>query len=89
MPDGAAQLLAGAERLPSTEQTLALLPGWLGFLRGIKALRAMDSFAVQYWYYCQIYALGRTGHTDLAKSVFSSVLEVEKTHKAWLKARRG
>lgn len=89
MPDGAAQLLAGAERLPSTEQDLALLPSWLGFLRGIKALRAMDSFAVQYWYYCQIYALGRTGHTDLAKSVFASVLEVEKTHKAWLKARRG
>lgn len=88
-PDGAARLLAGADSLPSAEQSLALLPSWLGFLRRIKALRAVDSFAVQYWFYCQIYALGRTGQTDLDKSVLSSLIEVEKTHKAWLKARRG
>ncbi len=87
--DGAARLLAGAERLPGVEHDLALLPSWLGFLRAIKPLRAMDSFAVQYWFYCQIYALGRAGHTDPGKSVFSSLLEVEKTHKGWLKARRG
>ncbi len=88
-PDGAARLLAGADRLPDPEKALALIPGWLGFLRQIKALRAADSFAVQYWFYCQIYALGRTGQTELDKSVFASLLEVEKTHKAWLKARRG
>lgn len=88
-PDGAAQLLAGAERLPSAEKDLALFPSALSFLTRIKALRAIDSFAAQYWFYCQIYALGRTGRTDLEKSVFSSLLEVEKTHKAWLKARRG
>ena len=88
-PDGAARLLAGADTLPSTERELALFPPLLSFLRGIKTLRAIDSFAVQYWYYAQIYALGRTGQTDLGKSVFSSFLEVEKTHKAWLKARRG
>jgi 2,4-dienoyl-CoA reductase-like NADH-dependent reductase (Old Yellow Enzyme family) len=88
-PDGAARLLAGAERLPEPEKALALLPGWLGFLRALKPLRAIDSFAVQYWFYCQIYAMGRTGQVDLDKSVFSSLLEVEKTHKAWLKARRG
>lgn len=88
-PDGAARLLAGSESLPSAEQTLALLPPWLGFLRRIKALRAIDSFAVQFWYYSQIYALGRTGATDLDKTVLSSLIEVEKTHKAWLKARRG
>lgn len=87
-PDGAARLLAGADSLPSTERQLALFPPLLSFLRAVKPLRAIDSFAVQYWYYCQIYALGRTGQTDLDKSVFSSFLEVEKTHKAWLKARR-
>lgn len=87
-PDGAARLLAGAEYLPSAEKNLALLPPWLGFLRRIKALRAVDSFAVQYWFYCQIYALGRTGATDPGKSVLSSLIEVEKTNKAWLKARR-
>lgn len=87
--DGAARLLAGADRLPTPEKDLALFPAALSFLKRIKALRAIDSFAAQYWFYCQIYALGRTGQTDLDKSVFSSLLEVEKTHKAWLKARRG
>ena len=86
--DGPTRLLAGAERLSSFEKELALLPDWLSFLRSIKTVRAMDSFAVQYWFYCQIYALGRSGHADPGKSVFSSLIEVEKTHKAWLKARR-
>lgn len=86
--DGPARLLAGAERLPSFEKDLALLPDWLGFLRRIKTVRAMDSFAVQYWFYCQLYALGRSGQAEPEKSVFSSLIEVEKTHKAWLKARR-
>ena len=88
-PDGAARLLAGADRLPTAEKGLALFPSALSFLTRIKALRAIDSFAAQYWFYCQIYALGRTGETDPDKSVFSSLLEVESTHKAWLKARRG
>lgn len=88
-PDGAARLLAGAEGLPRAEKGLALFPAALSFLTRFKALRAIDSFAAQYWFYCQIYALGRTGATDPDKSVFSSLLEVERTHKAWLKARRG
>ncbi len=87
--DGAARLLAGADRLPAPEQGLALFPPALAFLKRIKALRAIDSFAAQYWFFCQIYALGRTGQADPEKSVLSSLLEVEKTHKAWLKARRG
>ena len=88
-PDGAAQLLAGAAELPRSEKSLALFPTALSFLTRIKPLRAISSFAVQFWYYSQIYALGRTGQTDPAKSVFGSLLEVERTQKAWLKARRG
>ncbi len=88
-PDGAAQLLAGAAELPRSEKSLALFPPTLSFLTRIKPLRAISSFAVQFWYYSQIYALGRTGQTDPAKSVFASLLEVERTQKAWLKARRG
>ncbi len=88
-PDGAAQLLAGAAQLPRSEKSLALFPPALSFLTRIKPLRAISSFAVQFWYYSQIYALGRTGQTDPAKSVFASLLEVERTQKAWLKARRG
>ena len=87
-PDGAAQMLAGAAELSRSEKSLALFPPALSFLTRIKPLRAISSFAVQFWYYSQIYALGRTGRTDPAKSVFSSLLEVERTQKAWLKARQ-
>lgn len=87
-PDGAARLLAGAAELPRAEQGLALFPPALSFLTRIKALRAIDSFAAQFWFYSQIYALGRNGQTDPGKSVFAAMLEVERTQKAWLKARR-
>jgi 2,4-dienoyl-CoA reductase-like NADH-dependent reductase (Old Yellow Enzyme family) len=86
--DGAQLLLDGAEVLPRMEQNLALLPGWLGFLRAIKMIRSIDSFAVQYWFYSQLYALGRTGSPNTKQSVFASLKEVESTHKAWLKARK-
>ena len=90
MPDGPNALLTGGlAELPRKEKELALLPSWLGFLRGIKMIRAIDGFSVQYWYYAQLYAMGRTGHPDLEKSVFSAFLEVEKTHKAWLQERKG
>lgn len=87
VPDGPARLLAGEAELPRAERGLALFPPALSFLTRIKALRAVDSFAAQYWFYVQLYALGRTGHTAPERSVFSSLLEVERTHKAWLKAR--
>ena len=70
------------------EQGLALLPDWLAFLRGIKMIRSIDSFAVQYWFYSQLYALGRTGKPNTNQSVFASLKEVESAHKAWLKSRK-
>jgi 2,4-dienoyl-CoA reductase-like NADH-dependent reductase (Old Yellow Enzyme family) len=87
-PDAPAHLLAGADSLPVKERELALLPGWLRFLKGIKTIRALDGFATQYWFYSQLYALGRTGAPVPDKSVFASFREVESTHKAWLAARR-
>ncbi len=87
-PNGANLLLCGADALPQMEQNLALLPRWLGFLRGIKMIRSLDSFAVQYWFYSQIYALGRTGKPNIGQSVFASVKQVETAHKAWLKSHR-
>jgi 2,4-dienoyl-CoA reductase-like NADH-dependent reductase (Old Yellow Enzyme family) len=88
-PDGPKRLLAGAAELPSAEKRLGLLPGWLSFLKRIKTVRSLDGFASQYWFYSQLYALGRTGHPAVAQSVFASLREVESTHKAWLKARGG
>ncbi|MBY0563122.1 MAG: NADH:flavin oxidoreductase [Hyphomonadaceae bacterium] len=88
MPDGPKRLLAGLDELPRAEKTLALLPPALSFLNGVKSIRAISGFATQYWFYAQIYALGRTGQTAPDVSVFAALLEVERTHKAWLKARR-
>jgi 2,4-dienoyl-CoA reductase-like NADH-dependent reductase (Old Yellow Enzyme family) len=87
-PDAPARLLSGAASLPVKEQELALLPGRLGFLKGIKTIRAIDGFATQYWFYSQLYALGRTGAPVPEKSVLASFREVEAAHKSWLKARR-
>lgn len=88
LTDAPKRLLSGMAILPKTETQLALLPDWLAGLRKIKLIRAIDGFAVQYWYYSQIYALGRTGRTNLEMSVFSALREVEKYQKNWLRERR-
>jgi 2,4-dienoyl-CoA reductase-like NADH-dependent reductase (Old Yellow Enzyme family) len=88
MVDAPKALLAGAAELPRHEKTLALLPPWLAFLNANKSMRAIGGFATQYWFYTQLYALGRTGAPALNKSVFGALLEVERTHKVWLRAFR-
>jgi 2,4-dienoyl-CoA reductase-like NADH-dependent reductase (Old Yellow Enzyme family) len=88
MPDGPKRLLSGVAILPKTETQLALLPDWLSGLRKFKMIRAIDGFAVQFWYYSQIYALGRTGRTNLNMSVFAALREVESYQKKWLRGRR-
>jgi 2,4-dienoyl-CoA reductase-like NADH-dependent reductase (Old Yellow Enzyme family) len=80
-PDGPNALLDGALALRRWENELKLLPDWLGWLKSAKMVRAIDGFAVQYWYYGQIYALGRTGIIDPQLSVFAAWREVERTHK--------
>lgn len=87
-PDAPNQLFAGAAGLKRWEQELHLLPAPLRWLKGINMIRAIDSFAVQYWYYAQIYALGRTGAADKGKSVLASWREVEATHKALMAERQ-
>jgi len=88
MPDGPKRLLGGMAILPKTENQLKLFPDWLSPLRKIKMLRSVDSFAVQYWYYAQIYALARTGRPNPDQSVFAALREVEHMQKTWLKERR-
>ncbi len=80
-PDGPKMLLNGAENLKRWEAELKLLPSWLGWLKSLKVVRAIDGFAVQYWYYGQLYALGRTGAFDPRLSVLSAWREVERAHK--------
>jgi 2,4-dienoyl-CoA reductase-like NADH-dependent reductase (Old Yellow Enzyme family) len=80
-PAGPAKLLMGRDSLDRYEDRLALLPPWLNGLRRFKMVQAIDSFAIQYWYYGQLYALGRTGAINPSLSVFAAWREVERTHK--------
>jgi 2,4-dienoyl-CoA reductase-like NADH-dependent reductase (Old Yellow Enzyme family) len=87
MTDAPSQLLGELAELPRYEANLKLFPAWLGFLRRLKLGRTIEGFAGQYWFYGQLYALGRTGAADPAMSVMAAWREVERTHKAWLRAR--
>jgi 2,4-dienoyl-CoA reductase-like NADH-dependent reductase (Old Yellow Enzyme family) len=84
---GPSRLLAGADGLDRAEDRLALFPAWLGWLRSFKMGKAIDGFAVQFWYYGQLYAIGRTGRTDPDQSVFAAWREVERTHKSLMASR--
>lgn len=87
-PEGPKRLLGGMEMLPRKENELKLFSPSLQFLTRIKALKALDGFACQFWYYSQIYALGRTGRPAPDRTVFQAMREVEATHKRWMKERR-
>ncbi|MGB3470952.1 MAG: NADH:flavin oxidoreductase/NADH oxidase family protein [Erythrobacter sp.] len=86
--DAANRLLEGADVLPTVEKELSLFPPFLQFLTAIKPLRAAAGFATQFWFYMQIYALGRTGRTNPDVSVFKAWRSVEKEHATRLKAMR-
>ena len=88
LPDAPKRLLAGMAMLPKFENQLQLLPDWLASLRKIKMARGIEGFAVQYWFYSQLYALGRTGRTKPDITVFAAMREVEAYQKQWLKDRR-
>jgi 2,4-dienoyl-CoA reductase-like NADH-dependent reductase (Old Yellow Enzyme family) len=87
-PDSAKRLLGGMEMLPRKEKELALFPPSLAWLTKFKTLRALDSFAGQYWFYSQLYAIGATGKPAMERTVFQAFREVDKRGKAWLKERR-
>jgi 2,4-dienoyl-CoA reductase-like NADH-dependent reductase (Old Yellow Enzyme family) len=89
MTDAPAQLLAGLAELPRYENRLALFPSWLAFLGKVNALKAMATFAVQYWYFAQIDRLGRNGKADPALSVFQATKETTALQKSLVKGRNG
>ena len=85
---GPAKLLAGADELDRWESKLKLLPPWLSFLGGLKMMRAVEGFAITYWYYAQIDAIARTGKASIGISPFAALLSIQKAGKVWLKARK-
>lgn len=86
-PDACNKLLNGADEIARFENQLHLLPGWLRWLEGIKAVKAIAGFGVQYWYYAQLTALGQTGAPNLKKSVFSAMREVDAVSRKLMAGR--
>lgn len=87
MPDAPNRLLAGADELPRYEDGLGLLPGWLAFLKRFRLVKAIDGFAGIYWFYQQLWLLGRDGHADAALGTFAAFRTLEARNKAIMKAR--
>ena len=87
--DGPNQLLDGADELARYEDNLALLPSWLMWLTRFNAVRTINSFATQFWFYEQIANIGRTGTTDPKLTVFAATMAQQKAAAAWMAARKG
>jgi 2,4-dienoyl-CoA reductase-like NADH-dependent reductase (Old Yellow Enzyme family) len=81
MTDAPKQLLEGLDELPRYEDSLSLLPRWLAFLGNLKMVRAVAGFAVTYWYYAQIDAIGRTGSAKENLSVAKAAAETMALQK--------
>ena len=81
MTDAPKQLMAGLDELPRFENELSLFPSWLEFLGKLKTLRAMAGFAVQYWFYGQIDAIGRTGQANPQLTIFKATQETMALQK--------
>ena len=86
--DSPNQLLAGREELDRFEQTLSLLPPSLKFLERVTTIRAIASFAVQYWYYRQIAAIGENSAADEELSVWAATKWLLKQQSDWIKRRK-
>lgn len=86
--DAPAQLLAGAERLARYEDNLDLLPQWLGFLKRLQMMKAINGFAGIYWFYEQIWLLGHEGRVDRDLSVFKAFRIVNARNRRIMKERR-
>ncbi len=87
--DGPNRLLNGEGELARYEDNLSLLPGWLMWLTKFNAVRTINSFATQFWFYEQIANIGRTGATDPKLTVLSATMAQQKAASAWMTARKG
>ena len=81
MTDAPNQLINGLDELPRYEDSLSLFPKWLAWLGNLKMLKAVAGFAVQYWYYGQIDAIGRTGNANSKLTVFQATKQTMALQK--------
>ena len=81
MTDAPNQLINELDELPRYEDSLSLFPKWLAWLGNLKMLKAVAGFAVQYWYYGQIDAIGRTGNANAKLTVFQATKQTMALQK--------
>ncbi len=84
--DAPRQLTDGAPELKRWEGQLRMFPAWAAVVRTLALARAVEGFAVLYWYYAQLYRLGDGKGVDRKLSVFAAFREVEATHRRLARA---
>ncbi|MEM9500736.1 MAG: NADH:flavin oxidoreductase/NADH oxidase family protein [Pseudomonadota bacterium] len=87
LTDAPRQLIDGLDALPRYEDGLDMIPDWLGFLKGLQMMKAINGFAAIYWFYQQIWLLGHEGRKDEVFPVFKAFRIVDARNKAIMKAR--
>ena len=77
MPDFPRQLLAGArDGIEDLDERLRLRErGWLSPQGSSVAAKALNAFAAQSWYYCQLFRLAEGRPADISRSVLSTMRE--------------
>lgn len=86
--DAPQALLNGAEELSRYENDLQLLPNALNFLNKIETIKTLATFSVQYWFYAQLDALGKTGKPERGLSVFRGAVRVMSNQFKFMKQRK-
>jgi hypothetical protein len=85
--DAPKQLIEGREDLPRYEDRLDLIPGWLSFLKRFQTIKAINGFAGVYWFYEQLWTLGREGCVNENVPPFTAFRRVDARSKAIQKQR--
>ena len=87
MTDAPNRLMSDLDELPRYESELTFFPSWLEFLNRFKALRALSTFGVQFWFYAQLELLGQTGSTQPNMSTMTASKRIMAQQKEWLSHR--
>lgn len=86
--DAPARILAGGSIVDRWESSLRLGEGLFGPASPVPLLRALNGFAVQSWYYAQLYRLARGQPADRNLGVLSAFIQVQRIEAGLLKAMR-
>jgi 2,4-dienoyl-CoA reductase-like NADH-dependent reductase (Old Yellow Enzyme family) len=87
--DAPRHLVDGIVELQRWERQLQMFPAWASFVRSFAIARAVEGFAVLYWYYAQLYRLGRGEGVDRKLPVFAALREVDTTHRRLAREIKG